>query len=150
MRGQARQASAPDHDGATHAVFKLRLLDAVGTVLVERILTLTDMDDHAADGASALFSDLFPQPAGQVAKIQLLADDTVIDEIQPGAASPTVAISQPTVGAVIDKPLTIAWTADDSDPDDQLLFTVQYSHDGGANGTPLSSTIPARRTNPTS
>jgi hypothetical protein len=119
------------HDDGPHAVFKLRLLDSGGTVLEERILTLTPLDDHTPDGSSAMFSDLFAQPAGQVATVQLLADDTVIDTITPGVNPPTVAVQQPSNGAVIDNNLTIEWTASDPDPDDRLLFTVQYSHDNG-------------------
>lgn len=126
------QAAGIDHDGEPHAVFKLRLLDAGGAVLVERILTLTELDDHSAESHAALFSDLFAQPTGQVATIQLLADDTVIDTVTPGVNPPTVAIQQPAGGALIDNSMTIQWTASDPDVDDRLLFTVQYSHDNGA------------------
>ncbi|MCB9156830.1 MAG: IPT/TIG domain-containing protein [Caldilineaceae bacterium] len=132
VRSLAMQTSAAAHDTITHAIFKLRLLDAAGTVLVERTLTLTEMDNHAPGSASALFSDLFDEPTGQVAKVQLLADNTVIDEIAPGAAAPTVSIAQPASGSTVSDSMTIAWSADDADANDQLLFTVQYSHDNGA------------------
>ncbi len=132
VRGLSTADSTDVHAAAPQATFKLRLLDSSGTVLVERTLTLVQMDDHTTDGASALFSDLFAQPAGQVAKIQLLADNTVIDEIAPGSANPAVTVSQPTAGTTVDDTLTIKWTAADADADDQLLFTVQYSHNNGA------------------
>ncbi|MEZ4658824.1 MAG: hypothetical protein R2911_14750 [Caldilineaceae bacterium] len=143
VRSLAMQTSIAAHDAATHAVFKLRLLDAVGTVLIERTLTLTEMDNHAAGAASALFSDLFDQPSGQVAKVQLLADNTVIDEITPGAAAPTVNISQPTGGSTVNDSMTIAWTADDADANDELLFTVQYSHDNGAKWHTIALNFPS-------
>ncbi len=76
------------HDDAPHAVFKLRLLNGSGTVLIERMLVLQELDDHSAEGHSALFNDVFPEPDGQVATIQLLADDTVIDTIAPGVTPP--------------------------------------------------------------
>lgn len=136
------QAAGADHEGAPHAVFKLRLLDSVGTVLVERTLTLTPLDDHSEESDAALFSDLFPQPAGQVAKIQLLADNTVIDEQTPGVNPPTVTIQQPAGGEVIENELTVHWTASDPDPDDRLLFTVQYSHNNGASWHTLALNLP--------
>lgn len=124
-------AAGVDHEGEPHAVYKLRLLDASNALLIERTLTPLAMDDHSPDGNAALFSDLFAQPTGQVATIQLLADDTVIDTVTPGVNPPTVAVQQPAGGAVIDNSLTIHWTASDADPADQLRFTIQYSHDNG-------------------
>ncbi len=124
-------AASVTHDGAPHAVYKLRLLDAGGALLVERTLTLTELDDHSTESNAALFSDLFPQPAGQVATVQLLADSTVIDTITVGVNPPAVTIQQPTGGATIDNSLTVAWNASDPDPADRLRFTLQYSHDNG-------------------
>ncbi len=71
--------------------YKLRLLDPNGGVLLERPITLQPLDDHEADEDAALFSDLFTPPAGQVATIELLADDTVLDVIRPGLHAPAVS-----------------------------------------------------------
>ncbi|HXF63061.1 MAG TPA: IPT/TIG domain-containing protein, partial [Caldilineaceae bacterium] len=139
----AVQVAAPQHDDAPHAVYKLRLLDGVGTVLVERTLTLLPLDDHTPESDAALFSDLFAKPAGQVATVQLLADETVIDAITPGANPPTVSIQQPAGGAVIGDSLTVQWTASDPDPADRLRFTVQYSHDNGASWHTLALDLPS-------
>ncbi len=125
-------AAGAAHASGPQATFRLRLLDSAGAVLANRTLTPIEMDVHTVDGDSALFSDLFTQPGGQVATIQLLADDTVIDSLTPGVHPPTVAIQQPAGGAVIDNQLTIAWTASDPDSGDHLLYTVQYSHNNGA------------------
>ncbi len=124
-------AAGVTHDGAPHAVYKLRLLDANGTLLIERTLTLTELDDHSTESNAALFSDLFAQPTGQVATVQLLADNTIIDTMTVGVNPPVVTIQQPTAGAVIDNSLTIQWNASDPDPDDRLRFTLQYSHNNG-------------------
>ena len=137
------QAAGIDHEGAQHAVYTLRLLDPSGTTLVDRLLTLTELDDHSEESHAALFSDLFAQPTGQVATIQLLADGVVIDTVTPGVNPPTAAIQQPTGGALIDTTLTIQWTASDPDPDDRLLFTVQYSHDAGASWHTLALDVPS-------
>lgn len=138
----ALHAAGPAHADAPHAVFKLRLLDSVGTILVERTLTLTELDDHTAESDAALFSDLFAEPAGTVATVQLLADSTVIDSVSPGLNSPTVTVQQPAAGAVVDAPLAIQWTAGDPDEDDRLIFTVQYSHDGGTSWHTIAPNMP--------
>ena len=127
---QTAQAAQVGHDDEPHAVYKLRLLSPDDTQLHEETLTLTPVDDHSEDSDPSLFSALFPAPAGTVAKVQLLADGVVIDELTPGLGQPTVAIQQPAGGAVIDANLTIKWTSADPDPDDQLHFIVQYSYDG--------------------
>jgi hypothetical protein len=137
------QAAGPHHDDEPHADYKLRLFDPNGALLVERTLTLTALDDHTDESNAALFSDLFAQPAGQVATIQLLSGDSVIDSLSPGTASPTVSIQQPAGGETIDNTLTIQWTASDPDPADRLLFTVQYSHDNGASWHTLALDQPS-------
>ena len=143
---QAEQAANPanvDHSGAPQITYFVQLLDPVDTVLANQLVTPLMMDDHTDDAESALFSLVFPQPAGQVAKIQLMAGSTPVYTMTPGINSPTVAIQQPTAGAQIDTPLVIQWTATDPDPADQLLFTVQYSHDGGATWHTLTTDYPS-------
>ncbi|MCB0052163.1 MAG: hypothetical protein KDE24_21755, partial [Caldilinea sp.] len=138
----AMHAAAPAHADAPHATYRLRLLDSVGTVLVERTLTLTELDDHTTESDAALFSDLFAEPTGAVATVQLLADSTVIDSVAPGVNPPTVTVDLPAAGAVVDAPLAIQWTAGDPDEDDRLIFTVQYSHDGGASWHTIAPNMP--------
>lgn len=139
---QALHDSAATINSNPAVAYRLRLLDGAGTVLVERPLILTTLDDHY-DGASAVFNDLFPAPAGDVASIQLLADSTVIATIQPGATAPVVSIEQPTSGTTIDDSMQIQWRASDADPQDRLLFTVQYSYNGGTQWHTLISDYPS-------
>ncbi|MBX3002149.1 MAG: IPT/TIG domain-containing protein [Caldilineaceae bacterium] len=136
--------TATRHDDAPHAIYKLRLRGANDAILHEEPLTLTPLDDHSETSDPALFSAVFNAPAGQVARVELLADGTVIDSLTPGMAAPVVAIQQPIGGAVIDENLVIEWTANDPDGDD-LLFTVQYSYDGGAHWHTLITDFPAGR-----
>ena len=143
LQSQQVQTAGADHGGIAHAAYALRLLDSAGTILWEQPLTPLVMDDHVSDSASALFSAVFPQPAGQVATIQLLADATVLDIVTPGINPPSVAIQQPTVWAMIDAALTIQWSASDPDPADRLLFTIQYSHNSGAAWHTLTSNYPS-------
>lgn len=137
------QGTAPQHgDQPADAVFKLRLLGPSGDLLVERTLTLYELDDHVEDSHAALFTDLFPAPTETVAKVQLLADDTVIDERAPGVNAPTVSIQQPADGTVVADTLTIAWTGTDPDPGDALFFTIQYSHDNGTSWHTVALNVP--------
>lgn len=143
VKALSAQKPALSHQGEPHTSYRLRLLDAGGATLVERTLVLTALDDHSSDGASALFGDLFPRPDGQVAEVQLLAGDVVIDSIRPGTQAPTVTVQQPAAGVVISDTLDLAWRASDPDPDDRLLFTVQYSHDAGASWHTLALNLPS-------
>lgn len=140
-RQAAQAAAGAGHALGPQATFRLRLLDANGAVLVNRMLTPVEVDDHSAGSASALFGELFAQPGSQVATVQLLADATVIDSVAPGPRQPVVAIQQPAGGALIEDLLNIEWTA--SDPDgDPLLYTIQYSHDNGASWHTLAANDP--------
>jgi hypothetical protein len=140
--GRQGEGAGPQHESGPHASFTLRVLDAAGGVLVERPLTLTELDDHSPESHAALFSDLFPQPGGPVAEVQLLAGGSVIDSVRPGASPPTISIFKPAGGALIENELTVQWTAHDPDAGDSLLFTVQYSHDNGASWHTLALNLP--------
>ncbi len=137
------QNAAPRHEGTSQFTYTLRLLDAADNVLLDRTLVLLEMDDHRTDSNAALFSDLFAPPAGQVAKLQLLADGEVVDSVPPGVNKPVASVQQPAAGVQISDTLTIQWTAGDPDPQDQLLFTVQYSHDDGASWHTLALNLPS-------
>lgn len=119
--------------GHTADGYHLRLLDANGVVLDDRLVELID-DPEDADGAQP-FALTFPAPtamAGSVARIELLHGETVITSRAMGGAAPTVTVLQPTGGTSVGENMTIAWRASDSDAQDQLLYTVQYSPDNGA------------------
>lgn len=131
---------------SAEAVYTLRLLDAQGGLLHEETLTPLPLDDHFAESDPALFSATFAPPAGEVAQVQLLADGAVIDALITGVGQPFVVVQQPTAGAVIDADLVIEWTAGDPDPEDQLLFTVQYSYDGGGQWHTLVADFPGSPT----
>jgi hypothetical protein len=120
------------HAAIPQVSYTLRLLAPGGAILVERPLTLIEADQHIPGVDSAFFSDLFPQPAGQVAAIQLLAGGPVLDTLSPGRNPPSAAIVKPAGASVIESAMTIEWTASDPDPADRLLYTVQYSHNLGA------------------
>lgn len=136
----ARAGTAPQQA----PTFRLRLVDAVGTVLVERALTPQPMDDHEDGSDSAMFSDLFPPPSAPVAAVQLWAGTELLDSRAPGAAMPQATVLSPASGAQIENSLTITWSASDADVDDRLLSTVQYSPDGGGRWHTLATDVPFR------
>ena len=138
----AVQAAQANHGEEPHATFTLRLLAPDESQIVERTLTVLPMDDHVADADSAIFNEVFAKPDATVAKVQLLADGILLDELTPGTAVPTVTIQQPAGGETVDDTLTIQWSAADADPDDRLLFTVQYTHDDGASWHTLATDLP--------
>ncbi|MCO6451900.1 MAG: fibronectin type III domain-containing protein [Caldilineales bacterium] len=140
------QALAATHAQSTQVVYKLRLLDTTGIVLHEESITPLPLDDHSGEGEPALFSTTFAPPVGQVAKVQLLADNDVLDTLSMGVNLPLVAVQQPTAAAVIDSSLTISWTASDPDPGDILLYTVQYSYDNGGHWHTLVNDHPGSPT----
>ncbi|MBI1295059.1 hypothetical protein GC175_08885 [bacterium] len=137
------QNPSPRHGEEPHITYTLRLLDAADNVLLVRTLILQEMDDHRPDSNTALFSDIFVPPTGQVTKVELVAGNTVVDTLTPGVNKPVAAVQQPAAGAQISDTLTIEWTAFDPDPDDRLLYTVQYSHDDGASWHTLALNVPS-------
>jgi hypothetical protein len=143
---RASQARMAEHSTGPDAIYKLRLRDANNTALHEETLALAPLDDHDPESNPALFMTLFNAPAGQVAKVELLADNQVIHTWTPGPGKPVVAVQKPANAVVIDENLVIEWTASDPDPADRLLFTVQYSYNGGSHWHTLVNDFPGSPT----
>lgn len=127
----------------SNAEYRLRLRDATGNLLSELPVTLVDGDDHDPNTDIAYFVLTFPAPSGQVAVVELVTNNMVIDTVISGANSPVVHILQPTAGTLFSNTMTIEWQANDPDVDDRLLFTVQYSYDNGVHWQTISSDRPA-------
>lgn len=116
-----------------------QLLDSEGAVLAEQPATILELEDD--DNTQVAAAATIPEPTGDVATMQLVVNDTVVATRTPGAAMPTIALSQPTADETVDTTLTVAWSADDTDEADRLLYVVQYSPDGGASWRTVSSDI---------
>ena len=145
--------AAPTMQPGAHpaaASYHLRLLDASGAVLDDRAVTLAESDLHGDTAAHAgqhdvqTFALTFPTPTGQVARMELLQDSTVLASLKPGAGTPTISVLSPAGGETIDNAMTISWRASDPDPGDKLLFSVQYSPDNGQHWRALLSGLPNR------
>jgi hypothetical protein len=122
--------------------YHVRLLDAGGMALDDRVFTPTSHLD-TPHPRTAFFQVTLPAPADEVAQIDLMIDDTVVDSISPGAHTPTVEILLPAGGEVFDDEISIVWRAQDADGADRLRHTVQYSPDLGQTWQALAANLPS-------
>lgn len=116
---------------ATTANYHVRLLDAANTVLADNPVTPIAPHIHENVPSPLVFITTFPAPAGTVARIELLQDNTVIASRSPGLNTPTVSMIKPAGGEVINDTLEMQWQASDADKNDILLYAIQYSPDNG-------------------
>ncbi|GAC1353535.1 MAG: Ig-like domain-containing protein [Herpetosiphon sp.] len=126
---------------ATHT-FHLQLVGTDGTILEDRAITPGLNDDDEGPNQTATFKVTFPAPTATVARINLLDGTTVLNAINPGIATPTVTLLQPTGGETVDDQLTVSWRAKDADPQDRLFATLQYSPDLGQTWRALITNLP--------
>ncbi|MBC8075936.1 MAG: hypothetical protein H7Y32_07675, partial [Chloroflexales bacterium] len=122
--------------------YTLRLRDAAGTLIEERVVTLQSASD--GEGTEQAFVLTFPAPAAAVARLELVSGDAVIATLQPGGDAPTLSILSPAGGETIDNAITLSWRASDPNASDKLLFTVQYSPDSGQHWYTVLTGLPNR------
>ena len=130
--------------------YHLRLFDNNNTLLDDRTVTLQDSHLHpdsiagvnADDSPIKNFAATFPAPAGTVARLDLLADETLLARLQPGLSMPTLSIVKPAGGETFSNQMTIIWNGADADTNDRLLFNVQYSPDNGTTWLPVANDVP--------
>lgn len=136
------QAASPDHGAEPDLdAYHIRLLGAGNTVLADKAVTLLPIDDHDPARSAQVFVASFPAPAGKVLRVELLENATVLDFDAPGPGAPVVSLAQPAGGTVGDS-MAVVWTASDPD-DDALIFTLQYSYDGGTTWQALANDVPS-------
>ncbi len=120
--------------------YHVRLLDAANAVLVDQVVTPSSPDD--APGATTTFALTFPAPAGTPVRVELLDGATVLASLQPGPNAPVLSLLQPAGGEMVQNALTVAWQATDPDAADGLVYTIQYSPDGGLTWRALVTNYP--------
>jgi hypothetical protein len=117
---------------AAPAGYSLRLLDASGAVLDERLVTLSELGEGDGSGNAALaFNLAFPAPASDVDRLVLLSGDTVLAILAPGSTEPQITLLAPAGGEISGGDLVVSWQASDPNPDDQLRYSVLFSPDNG-------------------
>lgn len=120
--------------------YHLRLRDAAGALRDDRGVQLADLGDAA--GGTLPFQLSFPAPSGSVARIELLDGESILASRQIGPGVPTVTVLTPAGGEQFNQRMTLSWRASDPDPGDRLLFSVQYSPDGGQTWRALLTNLP--------
>lgn len=114
---------------SANAIYHLRLKDAAGDILDDRVLSLLNPDPHEEDAAHRYVAS-FPAPAGTVVQMELLVDETVLATQNFGPATPAISLIAPAAGSAINDALTVSWQASDPDASDILHFNIEYSPDG--------------------
>lgn len=130
--------------------YHLRLYDNSNVLLDDRTIALQDSHIHpdrlagvmADDSPVKNFAATFPAPSGTVARLDLLADETLLARLQPGLSVPTLSILKPAGGETFSNQMTIIWNGSDTDTNDRLLFNVQYSPDNGVTWLPVANDVP--------
>jgi hypothetical protein len=107
--------------------YALRLLDENDLLLAEYPFALPELAD--GDGEAQPFMVVVPYD-GQTASVALVRDGAVLASRMVSNSSPGVTVLEPNGGEDYGNAMTIRWKAGDSDGD-ELLYTVQYSHDNG-------------------
>ncbi len=131
------------HPQSASAVsYTLRLYDAQDAVLATYPLTMSETVDDEVEVPVSNFSLTFSDP-GNVARVELLADDTPLDSRAPGGQAPSVTFIAPQGGETFNDTLTLIWEGTDADADDTLLYNVQYSNDDGTTWRVVVNNYPA-------
>lgn len=115
---------------------KIRLRRADDTVITETAIDLLAPDSHGAERAIYTFVTELPVPGEAVAAIDLIVDGKVVATRTPSANAPVVTILAPAVNSTLGESITLRWQATDAD-NDELLYSVNYSPDGGTTWLPI-------------
>ncbi len=137
------------HGPLTEPDAHVRLLGRDGKLLAEHQLDLVAPDSHEADYAAYYFLNQIPKPAEAIGEIQLVVDGKLVHSVMPSAAAPVVDILTPAANDSLGEEITIRWRATDADSkanneanNEVMLFSINYSRDGGMSWLPLVTEYP--------
>ena len=114
--------------------YHVQLIGGNQQVLSDTPVVLIGIEDGVDDRQP--FELVVTAPATAVDYFQIMHGDSILATRDSGNTQPVINISQPGAGAVVKDTVSINWTASDNDGD-SLLFTIQYSHNGGTTWVPL-------------
>lgn len=117
--------------------FSLRLEDSAGQILATYGVTPKVVDTHS-QARYTIYNVVAPRPAN-LARIVLLHGDTELAERIASSAAPTITLLSPVGEEIFESgPLTITWTASDTNASAQaaalsseLTYNIDYSTDDG-------------------
>ncbi|MBI1765068.1 MAG: choice-of-anchor L domain-containing protein [Acidobacteria bacterium] len=96
--------------------------------------------DQSSEGKTASFALLLPWPQN-AARVMLMQGTQVLDTKQASANMPTVNVTFPNGGEVLnDARTTLRWTASDAD-NNPLTYAVQLSRDAGASWQTIAAEL---------
>jgi len=131
------RTTAPPPEGTDYC---LRQEDAIGQSLALHCFDVGFVGDDAPTSPDTMPFHIIVPWADGTARVVLLQDTTVLDERVASPSSPTVQVLSPNGGESWSGAQAVSWTG--SDPDgDTLVYSVLYSHDGGASWQPVSPRI---------
>ena len=119
----------------------VRILGKNGALLAEHQLDLIAPDNHEANYAAYYFLNQIPKPDEDIGEIQLVVDGNLIHSVSPSNNAPVVEILSPETNDSLGEEMTIRWRATDAD-EDMMLFSINYSRDGGTSWLPLVTEYP--------
>jgi hypothetical protein len=131
--------------GSGVGLHRIEILDATDSVLFARNFDPAQPVDETPGGegpGSPFFTELVPVQAGAARIAVLGPSDTPLGSLDLGGIAPTVEITSPAGGELLDAPLTAMWNVDDPDSPEHF-FWVDYSADGGTSWEALSSSLSA-------
>ncbi len=130
-------------DTATPGPYAVALVDGAGHDLATFSFPVSFTPEwaHGASLESVPFSFVLPWQAG-TARIVLRRGGVELAALAVTASAPAVTLIAPNGGALSGQQ-EISWTGADVDGGGRLLYTVQYSPDGGANWTLLAADLDA-------
>jgi hypothetical protein len=122
---------------STPGDYAIRLRDASNNLLAAHAFTPAEGHEDMADPQAvwAFFEGVDYVPG--TALIEIVHGATVLASRAVSPNAPSVSVTNPTSGTVVDSSgLTITWNGQDDDGD-SLIATLSFSADGGATFTPL-------------
>lgn len=133
--------SVPQRGSQAEPDARIRLLKPNGELIAEHPIDMIAPDNHEGDYAAHYFLEQIPKPAETIGQVQLIVDGKLVHSVTPSANAPVVEILSPTVNDTLGQEITIRWRATDAD-NDVMLFSINYSRDGGVSWLPLVTEYP--------
>ena len=134
--------AAASHDAASvfdpFSPYEFVLLDAIGTELVRSKVIVIPVKDGKVGSANFIQFLDFPESTD---RLQLVKGDTVLMALERSPGAPTVELPSPELDTGKEA-LFVQWSAVDADSDN-LLFTLQYTPDGGSIWRTLKTDYPS-------
>jgi len=130
-------------DGAGSGPYAIELQDAAGTPLFARHFEPTTLEFSGTAQPASLWLELLPYPA-ETQRVLLRYQGQELDRRERSARLPVVRVEYPNGGEQLSGPFEVRWSGSDADGN-ALLYTLQYSIDGGQSWTAAAIDLTEKR-----